>query len=165
MNMTSSYPFYVKLESSENLMLGQHVYVEVDTGDQTEKEGLWISFWYVNDLNSKPFVWADNGKGKLEKRTVEVGEIDEFSGLVQILGGLTGEDHITWPEEGLEEGMPTVVTTDGTMGQSNPAYDEMENWEEESEFMGESGAWLEEEGDGALMQETEGIEMSESGVE
>lgn len=29
---STSYPFYVELDSSDGLMLGQHVYIERDTG-------------------------------------------------------------------------------------------------------------------------------------
>lgn len=38
----------------------------------------------------------------------------------QITDGLKEEDAITFPEDGLEEGMKTVVSTDGSLGQSNP---------------------------------------------
>ena len=34
---STSYPFYVELDSSENLMLGQHVYIERDIGQDEKK--------------------------------------------------------------------------------------------------------------------------------
>lgn len=46
--------------------------------------------------------------------------------MYEITDGLTKEDSITFPEEGLEEGMKTEVSAEGMMGQSNPEVsDEM----------------------------------------
>lgn len=122
MTQTNSYPFYITLESSEGLMLGQHVYIEPDNGqDEEPKAGIWLDDYFINDIDSKPFVWADNGKGKLEKRYVTLGQHDDNLFKYEIADGLTKEDAVTFPEEGLEEGMETVVSEDGQMGQSNPA--------------------------------------------
>ena len=46
--------------------------------------------------------------------------MDEVLGQYEITEGLAKEDAITWPEEGLEEGMETTISKDGMMGQSNP---------------------------------------------
>lgn len=129
MAQTSSYPFYVTLESSEDLMLGQHVYIELDNGQEAgPKARVWLEDYFINDLDSEPFVWADNGKGKLEKRYVTLGQYDENLMQYEISEGLTKEDAVTFPEPGLEEGMETAISEDGMMGQSNPAgMDEMED--------------------------------------
>lgn len=119
MTQTSNYPFYVDLDSSEGLMLGQHVYLEADNGQTEEKEGLWLPEYFISDIDSEPFVWADQD-GKLVKQEVELGEYDETMMEYQITGGLTGEDAITYPEDGLEEGMKTEMGSYGQMGQSNP---------------------------------------------
>lgn len=121
MTQTSSYPFYVALDSSDGLMLGQHVYIELDYGQEEEpKAGVWLDAYFISDLDSEPYVWADNGKGKLEKREVTLGQYDEELGKYEIADGLLGSDAVTFPEEGLEEGMDTVVSEEGMMGQSNP---------------------------------------------
>lgn len=120
MSQSSSYPFYVELDYTTGLMLGQHVYIEPDVGQQEEKTGVWLSEYFINDLDTDPYVWTDNGNGKLEKRSVTLGEYDENMMEYQITDGLTVEDAITFPEDGLEPGMKTVVSTDGMMGQSNP---------------------------------------------
>ncbi|HIR91831.1 MAG TPA: efflux RND transporter periplasmic adaptor subunit [Candidatus Egerieimonas intestinavium] len=117
---SNSYPFYVDLESAEGLMLGQHVYVEMDNGQSQQKAGVWLEEYYINDLDSDPYVWADNGNGKLEKRSVILGQHDESLMQYEIADGLEKEDLITFPEEGLEEGMKTQKSADGRMGQSNP---------------------------------------------
>lgn len=42
-NTSTSYPFYVELESSEGLLLGQHVYIEQDNGlEEREKAFGWM---------------------------------------------------------------------------------------------------------------------------
>ena len=43
MTQTNSYPFYVELESSEGLMLGQHVYIEADYGQEEETVYGWMN--------------------------------------------------------------------------------------------------------------------------
>lgn len=121
---SNSYPFYVELDSSEGLMLGQHVYIEADYGQEDERAGLWLDEYLIAGLDDKPYVWADNGKGKLEKKEITLGQYDENLFQYEIADGLSLEDMITYPEEGLEEGMPTVPGENGQMGQSNPEMPE-----------------------------------------
>lgn len=111
MTQSSNYPFYVQLDGTNGLMLGQHVYVEPDIGQQEVKTGIWLSDYFINDVDSNPYVWADDGNGKLEKRSVTLGTYDENMMEYQITDGLKEEDAITFPEDGLEEGMKTVVST------------------------------------------------------
>lgn len=123
MTSSSSYPFYVKLDSIDGLILGQHVIIEPDSGqsDTTEKTGIWLySDYIVTDDNGKTFVWAVDKKGRLEKKYVETGETDENYGDCQITSGLSDNDKIAYPSDGYEEGMST--TTD----------EEEANFEEES---------------------------------
>ena len=54
------------------------------------------------------YVWAEN-RGKLEKRTVAVGEEDPMAGTVSILEGLTQQDYIAFPDPSLcTVGAPTT---------------------------------------------------------
>lgn len=115
-SQSSKYPFYVMLDSDEGLMLGQHVYIEMDMGQEEEQTGLWLPEYFISDLESDPYVWADNGKGKLEKRPVVLGEYNPDLMEYEILEGLTVEDAITFPEDMLEEGMATQISMDGMMG-------------------------------------------------
>lgn len=105
----SSYNFYVTLENSDNLMLGQHVTIELDYGQDAAKEGIWIDQgWVVHD-NGAAYVWAtDHEGGSLEQRTVTLGENDEELGMVQILAGLEESDYIAWPDETCRPGAPTT---------------------------------------------------------
>ena len=108
MTQSSNYPFYVQLDGTNGLMLGQHVYVEPDIGQQEVKTGIWLSDYFINDVDSNPYVWADDGNGKLEKRSVTLGTHDENMMEYQITDGLAEDDAITFPEDGLEEGMKTM---------------------------------------------------------
>lgn len=109
---SSSYPFYIDLESSDGLMLGQHVYIEKDNGQEDEKEGLWLSEFYIVDADeTDPYVWAAGADKKLEKRTVILGQYDEELGEYEIVDGLTMKDCIAFPTEALEEGMSTTTSS------------------------------------------------------
>jgi len=99
----------VELEDTEGLILGQHVYLEVDTGE--EAAGLKLSSAFVCfDEDGSAYVWAEK-RGKLEKRGVTVGEYDFMNDTYPILEGLTEEDFIAFPDEELcHEGAPTTHT-------------------------------------------------------
>ena len=122
----TKYPFYVQLDSSDNLILGQHLYIELDEGQQEVKEGIWLySYYIVQEDGEDPYVWADNGKGKLEKRTVELGEHDESLDEYEITSGLAMDDMIAAPMTGLYEGVKTVTNAD-EVDYSSPLYNSTE---------------------------------------
>lgn len=109
MTSSNSYPFYVDLESMNDLLLGQHVYIEPDGGQTEEKTGLMLDASYVMGSEEEGFfVWAANGSGKIEKRSVTVGALDEFMYQYEILDGLTAEDLIAFPDESVQEGAPVT---------------------------------------------------------
>ena len=117
---TSTYPFYVNLESSEGLMLGQHVYIELDEGQDSQKAGVWISEVYIMDAETdSPYVWAADKDNKLEKRSVILGQYDEDLGEYEIADGLTKDDCIAYPSEVLTEGMATTTNIDEAMDTNN----------------------------------------------
>ena len=62
---SSTYPFYVTLDSSDGLMLGQHVYIEMDEGQEEQKTGIWLGDYYIVDADTEsPYVWAVDSKGR-----------------------------------------------------------------------------------------------------
>lgn len=98
MASSSKYPFYVELDTSEGLLLGQHVYLEVDTGEEDESNCPAISSAFIcYNEDGTAYVWAEN-TGKLEKRPVTVGEYDFMMDTVEILDGLTEADYIAFPD-------------------------------------------------------------------
>lgn len=97
MGTSTKYPFYVELDSYEGLLLGQHVYMELDA--EGEPSGLSISISFLcYDEDGTPYVWAEN-KGRLEKRAVTVGTENWENSTVEILTGLTLQDYIAFPDE------------------------------------------------------------------
>lgn len=122
---SSKYPFYIQLDSSEGLMLGQHVYIETDEGQTEAKEGIWLYAGYVVQDEDTPYIWADNGSGKLEKRMVELGEYDEEQDMYQIVSGISAEDYISWPQEGLSEGMKTTTDMEDSILTDDSSEDGM----------------------------------------
>lgn len=87
---SSTYPFYVNLDSSEGLMLGQHVYIEPDEGQDEKKSGIWLNDYFIVDADTdSPYVWIANGQNKLEKRDVILGQYDEDLGEYEIADGLS----------------------------------------------------------------------------
>ncbi|MGM9941842.1 MAG: efflux RND transporter periplasmic adaptor subunit [Bulleidia sp.] len=103
----SQYPFYISLDSSEGLRLGQHVFVETGISEPVQ-DGMWLdSFFIAYDDNGNSYVWASEN-GKLKKRTVELGEMNDMTSQVEILSGLSEDDYIAWPDDTYTEGMKTI---------------------------------------------------------
>ncbi len=113
---SSTYPFYVNLDSSDGLMLGQHVYIEADEGQDEEKIGIWLNDYFIVDADTDtPYVWVAGDNNKLEKRSVVLGQYDENLAEYEIADGLTEKDKIAFPTDELKEGMTAVEgTTDQT---------------------------------------------------
>lgn len=139
----SKYPFYITLEDSGGLMMGQHVYIEPDMGQSQAKDGIWIPSYYIVREDEEAFVYADNGRGRLEKRSIALGGYDEGMDTHEVTDGLTAEDFIAFPAEGIQAGAATVKPSeqqpqapeqpdlpggemDGGMAEGGEAYDEMD---------------------------------------
>ena len=124
MTSTSSYPFYVQLENTDDLLLGQHVYIEPDAGQNEEQSGLWLNAAYVAGSEEEGYyVWAADKHDEIEKREVVVGTIDEEMFLYEIVSGLSGTDRIAFPEEGIREGAPIAETPVATEAYEEENYD------------------------------------------
>lgn len=104
----SKYPFYVTLDSSDGLLMGQHVYIEPDHGQGQRQEGIHLPAYYINDADTSPWVWAQDKNGKLEKRSLTLGTYEETLATYPVESGLTTEDYIAYPDETLTVGMICV---------------------------------------------------------
>jgi len=109
MTSSSKYPFYVELDSTEGLLLGQHVYLMLDTGEEAGSSYPAISSAFIcYDEDGSTYVWAENS-GKLEKRTVTLGEYNYMTDTVEVMDGITESDFIAFPDPELcVEGAPTT---------------------------------------------------------
>lgn len=129
-NLSSKYPFYVTLDEGDGLLLGQHVYIEPDYGQEDEQDASAINLpsYFISDPDGKPWVWAQSSKGKLEKRDLKLGEYNADTDTYPVLEGLTAEDYIAYPDESLKAGMACVTYDDatfdpGTNGGTNGGMD------------------------------------------
>lgn len=116
MTTASKYPFYIDLESKEGLILGQHVYIEL-AAEEGELNGVPVSMAFiVYEPDGTPYVWAET-KGRLEKRTITLGDMDDMTGMVSVLEGLAMEDYIAFPDD-------TVCREGASTTHSAPAQEE-----------------------------------------
>lgn len=110
---SAKYPFYVSLDSSEGLMLGQHVYIEPNLGQGSAKSGIWLlSDYVVTDEKGESYVWAVGDNGRLEKRVVFLGKTDENDSTVKIKNGLKNSDYIVWPSDDCKAGAKVTKNRD-----------------------------------------------------
>ncbi len=109
MTSSSKYPFYVELDSTEGLILGQHVYLQIET-EEGETSGPSISSAFIcfNDEDGSAYVWAEKN-GKLTKQAVSIGEYNYMNDTYEVTEGLTEADFIAFPDPELcVEGAPTT---------------------------------------------------------
>lgn len=108
MTASSKYPFYIELQSTEGLILGQHVYIELAVEEEAVA-GVPLSMAFIAyNEDGTPYVWVEN-KDRLEKRGITLGETDDMMGTVSVLEGLTAEDYIAFPDANVcREGAPTT---------------------------------------------------------
>ncbi|MBR2592668.1 MAG: efflux RND transporter periplasmic adaptor subunit, partial [Oscillospiraceae bacterium] len=165
---SSKYPFYVELEDSEGLILGQHVYVEPDLGqdDEDNSPGVWLASYMVDQSDpDHPFVWKDAG-GKLKKQQVTITDTMEEIGKVKISEGLELADSIAIPDGTLSEGMKTAPMSekpDAGAAEGDEEYSGEESYEpqetgiEEGEFIEDTMPEVVPEGIGVEGIGVEGI--------
>ncbi len=116
MSSSSSYPFYITLNSTKDLLLGQHVYIQVAAGAVND-DLLRIPEGYIMDISmsNETFettgtVWGLNPEnGTLTQITVTLGEYDSTFGTYVVLSGIIAEDYLANPADpGCKEGAAVV---------------------------------------------------------
>ena len=122
----SKYAFYVELDSTDGLMIGQHVTLEPSVSENPTASGIWLdSGWLVTGEDGGTYVWAAPSDGaRLEKRPVVTGQVFEETDQIEITSGLELTDYIAWPDSSCREGAPTtseyVVPEEETQETDNP---------------------------------------------
>ncbi len=135
-NTASKYAFYIKLDKADGLLLGQHVLIEPDVGQNSGHTGIWLYQDYLVQDGDKNYVWVSNDKHELEKKLVTIGDTDDDYGIVELKDGLSETDLIAYPADDYKEGMKTTTNantvsdgeTDGDFSEEEPmeepAYDQ-----------------------------------------
>ncbi len=130
MTSSTSYPFYITLDSTEGLLLGQHVYIQISAA-AIDDDTLRIPEGYVMDLAVDPetfltigTVWGVNMDTlTLTKLPVTLGEYDHTYGTYTVVEGITAESYLADPADpGVKEGAAVALRSDlEYMGQTEPA--------------------------------------------
>lgn len=130
MASSTSYPFYITLDSTEGLLLGQHVYIQISAaaiGDEL----LRIPESYILDVTTDEETWLTTGSVwgvdmetmTLVKLPVTLGEYDPTYGTYVILDGITPESFLADPADpGVKEGAAVYLRSEPEyMGQTEPS--------------------------------------------
>ena len=172
MGSASRYPFYVKLDSTEGLLMGEHVYLELDTGDSGSTGITLDASFLVTEENGKTYVWAENSHNKLEKRSVTLGEYNDMMNTYEITEGLSAEDYIAFPDanvckEGVRTSHEPAAEPTGENGEMAPEADMGDMGD--MEMMPEDGMEMPAEGEGmpedGMEMPAEGEMMPEDGLD
>ena len=153
------YSSYIVMEDGEtaagmeDLMEGTESTFE-DLAESTETYGMEdLTEGTETATTQNAFVWADNGNGRLEKRAVTLGAYDADLDEYEILSGLTEDDLIAWPMEGLYEGIITVTDMDevdyssglyNQDGDTEAMWDDSEYMWDDTEYMWDTEGMMDE---------------------
>ena len=98
----------MELDSTEGLILGQHIYMELER-EEAEVSGVSVgSAFIAYNEDGSAYVWAES-RGRLEKRPVTLGDYNPMQDTYLVTEGLTEEDYIAFPDPQLcQEGAPTT---------------------------------------------------------
>ena len=157
MASSTSYPFYITLDSTEGLLLGQHVYIQISAAGIGD-ELLRIPEGYVLDIATDEETWMTTGNVwgvdmetmTLVKLPVTLGEYDPTYGTYVILDGITPESFLADPaDKGVKEGAAVYLRSElEYAGQTEPT---------------ESVPFSDPTGDGLAMDTADGS-MDDSGL-
>ena len=112
MSTSTNYPFYITLDDTDGLLLGQHVYIQISAAALSD-DLLRIPEGYIMDVTMDEETWLTTGTVwgvnmdtlSLTKMTVTLGEYDPTYGTYVILEGITAEDYLADPaDKGVREG-------------------------------------------------------------
>lgn len=105
----SNYNFYVNPENTDGMMLGQHLFIELDLGQGENKEGLHLASYYIMKEESGYYVWKRAEDGTIVKTLITVGEYDEEQDSYEVTAGLSLDDYIAYPDDGIVDGCKTTT--------------------------------------------------------
>lgn len=133
MSSSTSYPFYITLEHTDGLLLGQHVYIQVNMGSALDPNGVYVPESYLMDLGydgetglETASVWTVDGEGKLTRRDLVLGGYDMSTGSYAIAEGLGLFDYVADPSnpacaEGARADLRDMAGYQGLDGETEPS--------------------------------------------
>ena len=109
------------------------------TGDEDQKDGLWLEDYYImQEDDGKAYVWMADSNNQLTKHEVTLGDYDEDEMKYEITDGLTQDDYITVPQDGIQEGAPVIyndVSDDTSSVDSWDDSGEGDSWDDGSDSL------------------------------
>ena len=120
MTSSTSYPFYITLDSTEGLLLGQHVYIQLSAGAMDD-DLLRIPEGYVMDLAMDEITYMTTGtvwgvdmeNMTLTKLPVVLGDYDPTYGTYVIVEGITPDSYLADPlDEGVKAGAAVYLRSE-----------------------------------------------------
>lgn len=121
LSSSSSYPFYVTLDSTDGLLLGQHVYIRLAGVNEGGSGRILVPESYLTDISYDEQTLIRSGtlfcaseEGKLERREVVLGEYLSDKGCYVILDGVSLEEYVADPDHpGCKAGAKTDLRSSG----------------------------------------------------
>lgn len=93
---SSYYPYIAYVDNAEGLTNGDYVSLKVEQGTDTASS-ITIPIYLVKNEGSNYYVYVADENGRLKKKSIKVGAIYSFDGLISIQSGLQMEDRIAFP--------------------------------------------------------------------
>lgn len=134
---SSNYNFYVTPESTDTMILGQHLFIELDYGQGEKVEGIQLPAYYVVQEEQGQYVWKRGEDGNIVKALVTLGELDEEKNTYEIKSGLSLDDYVAYPDETIQEGDPTTTNIEDLPEEEDDESGEFEE-SDESDFTDDS---------------------------
>lgn len=104
---STNYAFYVTLNSTTDLMLGEHIYIEKDLGLSKDGKIQLPSYYIVDAQTKKPYVLAEKD-GKIAKQYITLGQFNKDTSCYIIAEGLALTDNIAYPDSTVKIGMEVI---------------------------------------------------------
>ena len=104
---STDYAFYISLDSTKGLMLGEHVYIEKNLGLSNDGKIQLPAYYIMGADTDKPYAFADKG-GKIERAYLELGKYNKQTNTYVVLFGLELTDYIAYPDASVRLGMQTA---------------------------------------------------------
>ncbi|MBO4863437.1 MAG: efflux RND transporter periplasmic adaptor subunit [Eubacterium sp.] len=133
----SNYNFYVSPQNTDDMMLGQHLFIELDYGQGEAVSGIQLPSYYIFEEEESNYVWKRGEDGNIVKALVTLGEHNEEADTYEIKEGLTLDDYVAFPEETIKEGDPTTTNYEDIAQQEGEFDEGMDDEDEEFEFTGD----------------------------
>jgi len=98
---SSNYAFYVELENTEGLMVGQHLIIEKKP-EFDHSNGIWLPSGYISTNDQGESIVkasSDSDPAGLEERIVTLGDYDYSTDQFEITEGLSLTDYVAWPAD------------------------------------------------------------------